>query len=403
MDFRDLKNPFTPQRVCRAYLRYYKKLLSKIAHPLVFDHMPVLHILRTYKLGNNTMNTNPSNFLRKAFLAVILLSAAPATASDVFGNYLAEVEQQFDRAQTALAKFSALALPINLDYLSRVQNYADAESDRLFANDELKPLAYPIRGNKDKLLMECEQSNPFMLAISTGNLDLVRKFLSAIPNVNDTRLCAWGYRQPYTVGHMLLDPNFPKIDVPIQQRLAMVDLLASRNVDFNMVFGGHYYTNPALAAGCPSGRPVRNYEMLQARALLYGADPTFIGSSFTLVSLREYKGRPKGSFISSTLNLLKVAFDDYINLLNEEQSKSITAEIQSLRAEMDLVKNKGLKRHRTTRKEHLWRLISDAEERLKNVAKQTNQQVMKQGSNKFTLTPRVREHFATLAAQNTKH
>lgn len=121
------------------------------------------------------------------------------------------------------------------------------------------------------------------MATSRGRADLVHKFLPVIPNVNAPELTSWGYRQPYFLTHMSLDPQYPRAAriVPLKDRLSMVDLLGDAGADFNLVCHPQVYTNPPLAAGESSGRPLDIMCQLRARALLYGADPKIKGSSFS--------------------------------------------------------------------------------------------------------------------------
>jgi len=156
----------------------------------------------------------------------------------------------------------------------------------------------PIDNGEGRL--NCDKTCPLVLAVARGRNHLVSKWLSVVGDVNSWELMGWGYRQPYSLAHMALDPQYPRMrhNVPLEDRLAIVDDLGERGADFNNT-GSHalmgIYNNPPLAAGTLSGhlswKEVCNVATpLRARALLYGAIPDTRGSCFGGVHLdREPK------------------------------------------------------------------------------------------------------------------
>ncbi|AIK96683.1 hypothetical protein ID47_08050 [Candidatus Paracaedibacter acanthamoebae] len=179
-------------------------------------------------------------------------------------HYLDQVEENFNRASTAKQKLDIALQPVNYDFI-----YSQTSS--------MQPQ------------MRSDKANPLSFAICLGDVDLVHKFLSVIPDVNDLELAAWGYRQPYMPTHMALDPTFPRIKgVPLAHRLAIIDAIGIKGADFKLVdYEASHYTNPPLAAGDPSGRPLAERKKLMARGMLYGADPLQKGSSFSGVNLEN--------------------------------------------------------------------------------------------------------------------
>lgn len=200
-----------------------------------------------------------------AFLLLIffLITGFSQLQAGPIDDYLARVEREFDSTRPS-RRYAIVSVPLDRNYLCSLKNLRELDNRELTAKV----------GNYDK-------TNSIALAISRGKPHLVRKFLSAIENVNEEGLTAWGYRQPYTLAHMALDPRFPlSQNVRLKDRLEIIDTLAERGADFNAIIWTDHYNNPPLAAGDPSGHPLNIYHHLRARALLYGADPKVKGSSF---------------------------------------------------------------------------------------------------------------------------
>ncbi|MBT4880153.1 MAG: hypothetical protein HON43_04180 [Alphaproteobacteria bacterium] len=108
-------------------------------------------------------------------------------------------------------------------------------------------------------------------------------------DVNDSAFEAWGFRQYFSPAHVALDPQFPYVSASLKDRLAVIDLLAQMGADFNSIPSEGLYQNPPLTAGTTHTTRVPDYQQLQARAILHGADPELKGSSFFGISLDSEK------------------------------------------------------------------------------------------------------------------
>lgn len=181
-------------------------------------------------------------------------------------DLLGAIEKEFDGASSQQEKFEIVSRPMDKEKLWKFEGTHD------LLEREGKP--------------STQKTNPLALAIVVADTNKLEKFLRCVENINDDRLAVWGYRQPYTLAHLALDPTHPLGcvdwvgDVPLGKRLKVVDLLAQKKANFNHIIPKHPYLNPPLAAGIPEGRPFKHYQALQARALLYGADPKIKGSCF---------------------------------------------------------------------------------------------------------------------------
>ncbi len=177
-------------------------------------------------------------------------------------HYLIQIEQRFEQASTRTQKSDIALQAVDLECLCN-------------------------SGQANQPNSRAHKANPLSLAICFGNEQLVQRFLSVIPNINDLDEAAWGFRQPYMPTHMALDPAFPLVEkVPLTHRLAIIDALGAKGADFTLVdYKASNYTNPPLAAGDPSGRPLPERKQLMVRAMLYGADPLQTESSFSGVNL----------------------------------------------------------------------------------------------------------------------
>ncbi len=223
------------------------------------------------------------------FLFSILSIFHQAKSSSIYDQYLDLVENEFDRTEGQQNKYLIVTRPINNEYLDRLKNLKDLDEKKL-----TEGLSKDLKEIKDCLsptffFGNTEKTTPISIAVSLGKASLVQKFFSVIDDVNSDHCLAWGYRQPYTLAHMALDPQYPlaKAFVSKEDRLAIVDALAQKKADFNRIARTHDYRNPPLAAGEPSGRELREISsFLRARALLHGADPELGGSSFFGVTLK---------------------------------------------------------------------------------------------------------------------
>ncbi len=212
-----------------------------------------------------------------------------AKSSSIYDQYLDLIENEFDHTEGHQNRYLIVTRPINDEYLEKLKNLKDLDKKKLtegLSRDlkEIKDCPYPTF-----FFENTEKTTPISIAVSLGKVSLVKKFLSVIEDVNSDHCLAWGYRQPYTLAHMALDPQYPlaKAFVSKEDRLAIVDALAQKKADFNYIVRTHDYKNPPLSAGEPSGRELREIStFLRARALLFGADPELGGSSFSGVRLK---------------------------------------------------------------------------------------------------------------------
>ncbi len=202
----------------------------------------------------------------------------------IYDQYVDSVSQQFD--QSSSGHYQLISKAVNVDYLSRLESLSDLDENELYKGVSRDPLEVELKINYDK-------STPLSLAVALGKVNLVKKFLTVVDDINADELTCWGYRQPYTLAHLALDPQYPsRSDASLSDRLEIIDLIAEKGADFDRIIGHGYlgiYENPPLAAGCPSGHELKDYECFRARALLYGADPSLWGSSHQPVKLESKK------------------------------------------------------------------------------------------------------------------
>ncbi|MCI5057568.1 MAG: hypothetical protein MRY83_15755, partial [Flavobacteriales bacterium] len=202
-------------------------------------------------------------------------------------------------------------------YLSSLKSEDELDHNQLTSEVGPASLKYKI---ENITYVYYNQTNPLALAISLGKRDLVRKFLSVVEDVNDKALVVWGYRQIYTLAHVALDPRYPEVsqNVPLEDRLEIIDELAKKGADFNKIIKWGGYKNPPLAGGDSSSFHLEDVlDPLRARALLYGANPSLRGSCFYGVKLEE------------ELNLLSLTISYYIEKEKEGASLNPTEEVMA--------------------------------------------------------------------------
>lgn len=220
-----------------------------------------------------------------AFVSLILLAHDNLCASSPpFLEYLEWTERRFNAALTQEEQYNIVSQPANLDYLESLNSFQEFDEKKAILNEGNSPYLYVNQENK-----YCPHTTPIALSISLGSVDFTKKFIAVVGDVNNHTLATWGYRQPYTLAHLALDPQYPKAknDIPLETRLAIIDVLGEKKANFNQIILCNDYQNPPLAAGDPSGRPFNDYKKFRARALLYGADPTIVGSSFWPLKLER--------------------------------------------------------------------------------------------------------------------
>jgi hypothetical protein len=194
---------------------------------------------------------------------------------------LHKIDEQFDYASENEKKY-IVSKKISTNYLKSLQiEYFNI--DDLYQLDNRNP--------------EVDTTNILALAICSGNKFLLNKILNYVDDINDSKYWVWGYKQSYTMAHLILDPQYPirTDDISLEVRLDIMDMLIQKGVNFEIVpVGISCQTNPALAAGEPSDNPIKERIInnngkleyknitneLRIRALLAGANPCVHGSSF---------------------------------------------------------------------------------------------------------------------------
>lgn len=219
-------------------------------------------------------------YIVHTFLCFIALSVI-AKAHPI-NDYLNRVEREFDIASTRRQKAEIATQFVNEDYLASLNDDEAIDPRRLTKSE--------ARSDRHDLveLRDSSKTCPLALSIVSGRLQLFKKFLSVVDDVN--AFVSWGYRQKYSLAHVALDPRHPKIfPLPLETRIAFIDALGERKADFNIIFKDYaLYQNPPLSAGTPSGRALKEHETLRLRGMLYGANPELGGSSFYGIWYMKY-------------------------------------------------------------------------------------------------------------------
>lgn len=189
-------------------------------------------------------------------------------------DYLIYVNEQFNNSNSEYDKQNIISQPINIQYVKNLKSLQDLDSVKL------------------KNTTAFNKSNAIAIAVAVGDITLVRKFLSVIDNVNDVSLLTSGYRQFFSLAHVVLLPELTYKaninDLYIKNLLNIIDELGRAGINFNFIPQGGTYQNPPLAMGSAWSHSTFSYEqttMLEARAMLYGANPRLKGSSFNGVNL----------------------------------------------------------------------------------------------------------------------
>lgn len=277
------------------------------------------------------------------FLALLIGCISPLTANNT-EKYLQMVEREFDEADSRTAKFKVVSQPVNKQALTLpCEDFEKNHKEALSRKVGPHPFTFETEkdGRKEQHI-NFNKTNPLMLAISLGDIGRVSKFLTVVDNVNDDLFTAWGYRQPYYVSHMALDPHYPSEEkVSLSTRLAIITLLGEKGADFNKLPGffrtGIYDNPPLIVPGLDGSHTNDETDKLMARALLFGADPLVQGSSSSLVCINPTPDRPIGTFGGQANRLCEIAFDDYFVLdrqgVRMRLAPSIKAKFESIKKE----------------------------------------------------------------------
>lgn len=222
------------------------------------------------------------------------LQGSNVEAMDLYGGLLEECRGAFKAAPTLEEKFAVITKPMDARYLSELER----DETPLIKSDKLYP------GTIDQVM---NRTHPLAIYICQADIKRVEKSLKTIKDPNDPGLLVRGYRQAYNLVSLATDPIWPVREAhALSDRLAIITLLGefegkkSAKFDFDFLpdttrltaMGlksyGHYYNPPLVAASAVHG----NYgsifkeenitecqEAVQARLMLYGADPKICGSS----------------------------------------------------------------------------------------------------------------------------
>ncbi len=182
--------------------------------------------------------------------------------------------------------------------------------------------------------------NPLAVAICAGRSDLVKDWITYVPDVNAIDLWVRGYRQPANLAYIAV--NFTKpmcIDGARDwQRTQIVRLLGEQGADFNARHGAQMvgiYDNTALTAINLDGSHEQDIHIAVAgMALLYGADPKIAGSSRILAVVNETPDHPKGSFGDVAVKYCERALDLMLSGCQPMRlAPSVRAKLVKLRAQ----------------------------------------------------------------------
>ncbi len=185
----------------------------------------------------------------------------------IYEKVMARVDRHLKAAEGE-AKGRLLSKPIHIPYLRKLKVTDDIDDNRLFSVDPEKPE---------------ESTHALALAICAADQKRVASFLDFVADPKDPSWRVWGFRQYFNMAHVALDPAFPTVlNIDEKVRLDVVKLIGTAGFDFNYL-GDGTYTNPPLAAGFVSEKPVKGFMERQALALLLGADPNIVGSGFDAV------------------------------------------------------------------------------------------------------------------------
>lgn len=254
--------------------------------------------------------------------AMVIFCSSPAFADRV-EEFLVKVESRFTAAKSKQEKFAIVSQLVNRKALISSEVSLD-DSAALAKGTGPDPFTF-TEEETGKTIENFEKTNPLALAVKRADVERVKLFLSAVEDVNDPLLTAWGFRQPYFLSHMVLDPrdpNSPKVS--LNRRMEIIDILGEKGADFNIRPGFSstgVYDNPPLIVVGLDGSDVGELGNLQARALLYGADPIVKGSSASLVCIDETPDRPLDTFGSVANQMCEIAFDQYLKMPREQREK----------------------------------------------------------------------------------
>ncbi|MDP3532848.1 MAG: hypothetical protein Q8S31_06125 [Alphaproteobacteria bacterium] len=237
------------------------------------------------------------------------------------------IEELFDNSIDDEKK-DIVSKKISCNYLRQLKNIKDLEFDKLYELEKRDP--------------EVDATNVLALAICLGDTTSLYKFLNYVDDINDKKYWVWGYRQLYTMAHLILDPQYPIVthEISLKTRLHIMDMLIQKGLDFDIIPATEIYRNPALAAGDPSGHEIcapfieentnliyRNIaDELRVRALLAGANPIVCGSSFSGIPIvsRPYENDKYQHNKPLIVTSQAYGWLKYLQLMNKQIEENLT-------------------------------------------------------------------------------
>ena len=274
-------------------------------------------------------------------LKVIIISFILCSSSVFAETYEERIERYFQNTQFVLnvieelfdnsideEKKDIVSKKISRSYLRQLTNIEDLEFNKLYELDK-----------KDS---EVDATNILALAICLGDTTSLYKFLNYVDDINDKKYWVWGYRQLYTMAHLILDPQYPVVthEISLKTRLHVMDMFIQKGVDFDIIPATEIYKNPSLAAGKPSGHEIRasfiaenghlTYQYiadeLRVRALLAGANPNVCGTSFGGIDIvtRPYENGEYQYNKQHIVTSKAWGWSNYLKLMNKQIEENLT-------------------------------------------------------------------------------
>lgn len=233
-----------------------------------------------------------------ALLSGFSLQVSNVKATDLYDSILQDCKGAFKAAATQEEQFAAITKPIDRDYFGKLRRQIRQQEDHIIKSQKLYP------GSIETIT---SRSHPLALAICKADIKHVGKFLKAIDNPNDPALLMGGYRQIYNLVTLAADPVWLIHEShSLADRLMIITLLGefegknNTTFDFNFIptfvkiramglpYSGGYNNAPLHAARAIHGgyngiftedNTFKCQEAVEARLMLYGADPKPSGSS----------------------------------------------------------------------------------------------------------------------------
>lgn len=205
------------------------------------------------------------------FSLIVDNSQVHAFYNETYNEIMRGVDEEFYKSNNRLA---VVTRPMNVSYINYLRDNPE-ENKSIKSN----ALYFPSE----------ERTHALALAVCAGDSGRVELFLMHIKDPHDPALLVQGYRQAYNMVSLAADPIWPmQIPARLDSRLRIIDRLAAAQFDFNFIppddlkSSGPYRNAPLATAtflhgnyeGTYKGINVNDaYQSIQARLMLYGADP----------------------------------------------------------------------------------------------------------------------------------